>query len=503
MPVVRDRMVHCKMAAFLDMAMSQPTFPTWLGAALDILLWLLDPERDKAEAAYLHLFNRLVKFFRKQHNSSNAEDFAEQALTKVAEIAYRELEGIAPHERSRDKLLDELRQMVGRSHGRLLADPLPQLAIDVAKGVLRKQARKNKRPDVGILEALRIPDQEDIGRDERLLLLEDALSELAPEDRDLIEEYYNSDRDREELRSEVANQLGITEQALRSRVENLKKRIKRKMVAHEAPVPAQFTAYYPRSVERRNWSTILAYMHVADALEQVHSDSKRRISGVKGETGKKTTNRKVGIARGAQIIVVPESKQLEFNPSAVAFAWIEDFHCAEFRCRARWAREGIGLQQAAVKITFYVAPVLVAEISLTIGIDKVSEQKRRIVSVTANPYQRVFVSYSHSDSNIANQLEKAYSALGIEYLRDVRMLRSGENWAPALLRRIEESEIFQLLWSKAAKRSDYVRQEWQHALSLQRNFFIRPVYWEKPMPAPPQELAAIHFAYLELRNKHL
>jgi hypothetical protein len=104
---------------------------------------------------------------------------------------------------------------------------------------------------------------------------------------------------------------------------------------------------------------------------------------------------------------------------------------------------------------------------------------------------------------IADQLEKAYKALGIEYLRDVRMLRSGEKWAPALLQRIDESEIFQLLWSKAADQSEYVRQEWQHALALHRRFFIRPVYWDKPMTPPPQELAEIHFAYLELRRNHL
>jgi hypothetical protein len=83
------------------------------------------------------------------------------------------------------------------------------------------------------------------------------------------------------------------------------------------------------------------------------------------------------------------------------------------------------------------------------------------------------------------------------------MLRSGEKWAPALLQRIDESEIFQLLWSKAADQSEYVRQEWQHALALHRRFFIRPVYWDKPMTPPPQELAEIHFAYLELRRNHL
>jgi hypothetical protein len=121
--------------------------------------------------------------------------------------------------------------------------------------------------------------------------------------------------------------------------------------------------------------------------------------------------------------------------------------------------------------------------------------------VTSHPYQRVFVSYSREDSSIADQLGEAYKALGLEYLRDVKVLRSGEKWAPALLNLIDKSEIFQLLWSEAAKCSPYVRQEWQHALGLDRDFFIRPVYWEKPMPAPPRELADLHFAYLEFKGR--
>jgi len=70
-----------------------------------------------------------------------------------------------------------------------------------------------------------------------------------------------------------------------------------------------------------------------------------------------------------------------------------------------------------------------------------------------------------------------------------------------LLDLIDKSEIFQLLWSKAAKRSHNVRKEWEHALGLHRDFFIGPAYWEKPMPAPPRELADIHFAYLELKDR--
>jgi TIR domain len=98
---------------------------------------------------------------------------------------------------------------------------------------------------------------------------------------------------------------------------------------------------------------------------------------------------------------------------------------------------------------------------------------------------------------VVDKLEKAYLALGMTHLRDLRVLRSGEHWNGRLLKKIEEADIFQLCWSKTAKRSRYVKREWRHALQQERPNFIRPVYWERPMPVPPRELKTIHFAYLD------
>ena len=48
-------------------------------------------------------------------------------------------------------------------------------------------------------------------------------------------------------------------------------------------------------------------------------------------------------------------------------------------------------------------------------------------------------------------------------------------------------------------KSPFVRREWEHALKLGRANFIRPTYWEDPLPQspddglPPDELRALHF----------
>ena len=57
--------------------------------------------------------------------------------------------------------------------------------------------------------------------------------------------------------------------------------------------------------------------------------------------------------------------------------------------------------------------------------------------------------------------------------------------------------MFQLFWSWNALSSPLVREEWRQALALNRPHFVRPVYWEEPLPEraglPPVELKRLHF----------
>ena len=81
--------------------------------------------------------------------------------------------------------------------------------------------------------------------------------------------------------------------------------------------------------------------------------------------------------------------------------------------------------------------------------------------------------------------------------RDVHTLRSGQHWSDEIYAMIDKADIFQLFWSETAAQSQYVEKEWRYALTLNRDGqnFIRPVYWEAPMPNVPTDLGHIHFAY--------
>lgn len=90
-------------------------------------------------------------------------------------------------------------------------------------------------------------------------------------------------------------------------------------------------------------------------------------------------------------------------------------------------------------------------------------------------------------------------ATGDEFLRDCLRVNAGEVWSESIKRMIEEADIFQLFWSTNAMESSYVESEWRYALGLGRSGFIRPLYWEEPLPTsperdlPPEELRRIHF----------
>jgi len=115
---------------------------------------------------------------------------------------------------------------------------------------------------------------------------------------------------------------------------------------------------------------------------------------------------------------------------------------------------------------------------------------------------KIFASYSRKNVDIVVQFEDVVQTLGDRYLRDFRDLRSGEDWSDRIMELIQEADTFQLFWSSNFMYSQFVRSEWEYALALIRENFIRPVYWEHPLPKdenerlPPPELARLHFQRL-------
>jgi len=277
----------------------------------------------------------------------------------------------------------------------------------------------------------------------------------------------------------------------------------------------QFTVYRPQAVAPKEWYPLLAFAHLCrrradaspnepDPIAEVQRQA-RQILGTKLDDYLHVTNDSwEGIPAVGEITFLPEVVGVVFNPPRATFRWLESVHRQDFRFIVKGDHHG---QTLSGSLTVFLGTRIVADVPLAFLVDataKPFQSANPMEAVSSRPYRKVFASYSHRDSKIVAQVEKRVKAsgLGDQYLRDSTTLRSGELWDERLAELIGEADIFQLFWSHNSMRSQLVRKEWEHALSLNRAHFIRPVYWEQPLPEdkqhglPPQALSRIHFQCL-------
>ena len=115
-----------------------------------------------------------------------------------------------------------------------------------------------------------------------------------------------------------------------------------------------------------------------------------------------------------------------------------------------------------------------------------------------------FASYASRDRSRVLARVQGIGKAGIDVFMDIHSLRSGSNFNTELLRKIENSDVLYLFWSRHAAASEWVGREWRYGIEKKGIDFIDPVPLTDPRKVPPPaELAgAKHFndwtlAYLE------
>lgn len=273
----------------------------------------------------------------------------------------------------------------------------------------------------------------------------------------------------------------------------------------------QFTVYRPKGMAPEQWESLVAFAHLTDKrpdapseephpLEEVRRQAKQ-VLGSKAENYQSLSqDSRAAVPREGEITFRPQMNGIVFNPPEHSFLWVESVQRAEFRMKGDAKLEGT---TARGSLSVYLGSILLAEIPLAIPVTRAAvpgSDLSQTTAASASPYRKIFASYSHKDLAIVRQFERYAQALGDSYLRDWVTLRSGEPWSERLLEMIDEADVFQLFWSSHSMASDYVQREWEHALGLGREGFIRPLYWEEPLPEdpdqglPPEELQRLHFA---------
>ena len=276
------------------------------------------------------------------------------------------------------------------------------------------------------------------------------------------------------------------------------------------PQDVQFTVYRPRAVRSDEWRRLLAFMHLAEQrpdapaeepspLEKVEELAHQTLGKEAKQFSLATADGRLAVPREGEITLIPVVEGVEFKPERRTFRWVEDVHQETFLLRAQPEAEGTTVRG---RMAAYLGVILLAEVDISIRVDAAlgtDPARSRPEPSSANAYRRIFASYSRRDREIVRQFELFAEALGDRYLIDVRNLPAGADWRAGLRKLIHDADVFQLFWSKNSMRSEHVREECEYAMSLNRPAFVRPTYWEEPMPAspseglPPETLKRLHF----------
>jgi hypothetical protein len=263
----------------------------------------------------------------------------------------------------------------------------------------------------------------------------------------------------------------------------------------------QFTVYRPARLQPEVWQSMLLYAHKSDPIidptrgpiDPVKEVEERAAAHFQGEDVRaNTVDARRPLAGGASLRIEPDLPGVRCDPTVAEIVWNRPVHEAHFRVFAP-----AGLAGTVVRgwIRVWCGLLLIGEVRVAIEVSVAGARRSpsALISQPVARYRKIFPSYSHADKAIVEQFEVAARALGDQYLQDVIVLRSGEDWNARLLSLIEDADIFQLFWSSNSMRSPHCRREWEKALALRRSMFVRPIYWEEPLPAAPAALRTLHF----------
>lgn len=104
----------------------------------------------------------------------------------------------------------------------------------------------------------------------------------------------------------------------------------------------------------------------------------------------------------------------------------------------------------------------------------------------------LFISYSHHDRDLILTIIDEHDYLSCSAFVDSFSLIPGQDWSEEIDRSISLCDRFILCWSKNAASSDYVKLEWQSAVSYQVE--IIPVRFDdEPLPQELKHIQALDF----------
>jgi hypothetical protein len=261
--------------------------------------------------------------------------------------------------------------------------------------------------------------------------------------------------------------------------------------------PVEFTGFWPKAVQPQKSYALMVFAHVKWAASEVRDVAAGFSEMMGGTQTSGSAPSQVQIITHTMLTFVPQVEGLTFQPAEQSLIWEpgKRFQSVTFLFNVPSSEQ----TNFTGRILIFEGPLVIGEIPVTMQVTS-SVTTASMEETPLNRIEPIFASYSHRDTPVIEYFRKTRSHLGQKMLVDIYDLRAGEHWADRLLEMIDESALFQLFWSEHSAQSEYVKQEWQHALKHleTRPRFIQPVWWDMPMHPPPPELAHLHFQRIGL-----
>lgn len=260
----------------------------------------------------------------------------------------------------------------------------------------------------------------------------------------------------------------------------------------------EFTAGYLGRMSPETQAPLFVYIHTAAMEAEIEQRLKAQAERFGERLRSSDAEARSLIPLGTALEVTPHIHELVASPTVQQVVWSGELEELAFQLRFTGPPGAPATCAGFIDVTASGLPI--AQLPLSIVVDS-AKVKSKVQLASAKAVERIFASYSHQDADVVKACKAVYRALGVQLFVDKDNIPTGKEWWDVLRTSISNHDLFQLFWSRTSAISENVADEWRLALSLRPakgERFLRPVYWEHPMPAPPNELGKLHFGYLDL-----
>ena len=246
-----------------------------------------------------------------------------------------------------------------------------------------------------------------------------------------------------------------------------------------------FSVIAPRWFRRKAYTRIEMIMYEKQFRSFVE-EAKKRFS----EAVQETQSGNLRVAENTHVKVVLTSPDIALQEYIEEGIWFGEQLCLQFTV---WVPENTKARQIQFSAMVYFDDVPITRLRFIVN--RWSLKKQRIDAIR-NDITTAFLSYARRDlDRVTGILQGMYKVRpDMDIFLDVEDLKSGEKWNKRIKHEIRNRDVFYLCWSLAAKKSKWVKQEWQYALKKRGLDYIEPIPLDPPhVCPPPKQLSSKHF----------